>query len=115
AILGEVFNVFSGKDEEQVKGAASGQAPYALRPEFTPTLARMYAARAGSLPRPTKWFWQQDCFRAERPQRGRLREFLQWNCDLIGDGSPDADGEIIACCIGLLASMGLTPADVRVR
>jgi histidyl-tRNA synthetase len=115
AILGEVFNVFSGKDEEQVKGAAAGKAPYALRPEFTPTLARMYAAQAGSLPKPTKWFWQQNCFRAERPQRGRLREFLQWNADLIGDNSPEADAEIVACCVGLLGSLGLGPADVRVR
>jgi histidyl-tRNA synthetase len=115
AILGEVFNVFSGKDEEQVREASGGQAPFALRPEFTPTLARMYAARAAQLPRPTKWFWQQNCFRAERPQRGRLREFLQWNCDLIGDNSPTADSEIVACCVGLLESLGLKPADVRVR
>lgn len=114
-ILGEVFGVFSGKDEEQVKAAGSGQAHYALRPEFTPTLARMYAARAAQLPKPTKWFWQQSCFRAERPQRGRLREFGQWNIDLIGDSSPSADAEIVACCVGLLDSLGLKPADVRIR
>lgn len=92
-----------------------GEKDYALRPEFTPTLARMYAAKAGSLPKPTKWFWQQNCYRAERPQRGRLREFAQWNCDLIGDNSPQADSEIIACCVGLMESMGLAPSDVRVR
>jgi histidyl-tRNA synthetase len=114
-ILGEVFGVFSGKDEEQVKAAGSGQAHYALRPEFTPTLARMYAARAAQLPKPTKWFWQQSCYRAERPQRGRLREFGQWNIDLIGDSSPSADAEIVACCVGLLESLGLKPADVRIR
>lgn len=114
-IVSEIFGVFSGKDEEQRGSLAEGRAPYALRPEFTPTLARMYAARAAQLPRPCKWFWQQNCFRAERPQRGRLREFLQWNCDLIGDGSPEADAEAIACCVGLLDALGLTPKDVRVR
>ena len=115
-IVSEIFGVFSGKDEAELTALKeTGQAPYALRPEFTPTLARMYAARAAQLSRPTKWFWQQNCFRAERPQRGRLREFGQWNVDLIGDDSPDADAEVIATCVGLLASLGLTPADARVR
>jgi histidyl-tRNA synthetase len=128
AILGEVFNVFSGKDEEQVKGAAAGRAPFALRPEFTPTLARMYAAQAGSLPKPTKWFWQQNCYRAERPQRGRLREFGQWNVDFVGTGGGDekdpaaieaakakCDSEVLSCVIDLLRSLGLTANDVVVR
>ena len=70
---------------------AGGEKDYALRPEFTPTLARMYAAKAGSLPKPTKWFMAGPFFRAERPQRGRLREFLQWNVDILGDPSPRAD------------------------
>ncbi|MBX3364276.1 MAG: ATP phosphoribosyltransferase regulatory subunit [Phycisphaeraceae bacterium] len=61
-----------------------GEKKFALRPEFTPTLARMYAAKAASLPKPTKWFMAGPFFRAERPQRGRLREFLQWNCDILG-------------------------------
>jgi histidyl-tRNA synthetase len=91
-----------------------GEKTFALRPEFTPTLARMYAAKAASLPKPTKWFWQQNCYRAERPQRGRLREFCQWNCDIIGDDSAAADGEVIACCVGMMESLGLTPKDVRV-
>ncbi|MEK6701283.1 MAG: histidine--tRNA ligase [Planctomycetota bacterium] len=94
---------------------AGGEKTYALRPEFTPTLARLYAARAGSLPKPTRWFTSGPMFRAERPQRGRLREFLQWNCDILGDPSAQADAEIIAACIGLLEQMGLTPADCRVR
>lgn len=94
---------------------AGGEKSYALRPEFTPTLARMYAARAGSLPRPTKWFSVGPYFRAERPQRGRLREFLQLNADILGDDSPGADAEVIACAIGAMASLGLTPADVKVR
>jgi len=63
---------------------AGGENDYALRPEFTPTLARMVAARAGSLPVPVKWFAIPNMFRAERPQRGRLREFIQWNVDICG-------------------------------
>lgn len=116
AILGEVFGVFSGKDEEQVSKVAAGQAPYALRPEFTPTLARMYAARAAQLGKPTKWFWQQNCFRAERPQRGRLREFGQWNVDFIGgEANADADAEIISTVVELLSSLNLSSENIRVR
>lgn len=121
-ILNEVFGVFSGKSpEERARLASGGNAPFALRPEFTPTLARMYAARAGGLPKPTKWFWTQNCFRAERPQRGRLREFYQWNCDIVGLESDEpeaqarADAECIATCVGLLESLGLQPAQVQVR
>ncbi|MBX3407594.1 MAG: histidine--tRNA ligase [Phycisphaeraceae bacterium] len=94
---------------------AGGERTYALRPEFTPTLARMFAARAGALPRPTKWFCTPNFFRAERPQRGRLREFRQWNCDILGDDSPAADAELIACAIDALAALGLTPEHVKVR
>ncbi len=92
-----------------------GEKTYALRPEFTPTLARLFAAKAGSLPKPTKWFTLGAFFRAERPQRGRLREFLQWNVDMLGDDSPAADAEVIATCVSLLASLGLTPKDIRVK
>lgn len=87
----------------------------ALRPEFTPTLARMVAAQASSLPRPVKWYSVGPYFRAERPQRGRLREFLQWNVDIVGEDAVFADAELIACCVDALAAAGLTPADVRVR
>ncbi len=120
-ILSEVFQVFSGKDEAEVARIRGGaNAPYALRPEFTPTLARMYAAKAGSLPKPTKWFWQQNCFRAEKQQRGRLREFGQWNCDILG-GENDADAQatvdidIVECVTGLLRTSGLTPKAAQVR
>lgn len=92
-----------------------GEQDYALRPEFTPTLARMFAARAGSLPRPTRWFMAGPFFRAERPQRGRLREFLQWNVDVLGDASPQADAEVIACCVALLRDLGFTPEHLRVK
>lgn len=94
---------------------AGGETDYALRPEFTPTLARMVAARAGELPRPIKWFAIPSHFRAERPQRGRLREFIQWNVDFIGEASPMADAEVIAVAIGALERLGLTPNDVQVK
>lgn len=115
-ILSEMFGVFSGKSPEDLEQVRrTGEAPLALRPEFTPTLARMFAARAGTLPRPTRWFWMQNCFRAERPQRGRLREFGQWNCDILG-GTPDtADLEILATLCNLLHQAGLTPHDAEIR
>jgi histidyl-tRNA synthetase len=120
-ILGELFQAYSGKAPEEVEQVReTGRAPYAMRPEFTPTLARMFAAKAGSLPRPCKWFTGGPYFRAERPQRGRLREFLQWNVDVIGheDDSgarQDADGECIECCVALLGDIGLTPSETRVH
>jgi histidyl-tRNA synthetase len=95
---------------------AGGEKDYALRPEFTPSLARLYTAQAGQLPKPTKWFWQNTCFRAERPQRGRLREFLQWNCDILGaENRSLADAEIIAVVVDLLEHLGLKPSDLQVR
>jgi histidyl-tRNA synthetase len=104
-----------------------GEDDYALRPEFTPTLARMYAAKAASLPSPTKWFSIGPYFRAEKPQRGRLREFLQWNVDLLGtlpecrtdedvaSGASYADMEAMACLVGALEFAGLTPQEARMH
>lgn len=108
-ILGELFQAFSGKSPEEVEQVKqSGMAPYALRPEFTPTLARMYAAKAGSLPSPCRWFTAGPYFRAERPQRGRLREFLQWNCDIVGGSdAEELDADLIAVTVELLSELGL--------
>ncbi len=94
---------------------AGGEDDYALRPEFTPTLARMVAARAGSLPQPIKWFAIPTHFRAERPQRGRLREFIQWNVDLIGVEGPQAEVDVLSTAVVAMERLGLTPADVRVK
>ena len=94
---------------------AGGSDDYALRPEFTPTLARMAAARAAQLPMPVKWFAIPNFFRAERPQRGRLREFYQWNVDLLGAEGPAIDAEIIGVAIAALARLGLRATDVRVK
>jgi len=87
----------------------------AIRPEFTPTLARMVASKAASLPMPIKWFCMPNLCRAERPQRGRLREFLQWNVDLLGIDSPVADAECIYACVDLLRELGLTSDHVKVK
>ncbi|CAN5783102.1 histidine--tRNA ligase [soil metagenome] len=115
-IVSEIFGVYSGKDEANTRlmgqklaaGDTGAIAPYALRPEFTPTLARMFAARAGALPKPCKWFWQGPCYRAEKPQKGRLREFWQWNCDILGGDDPAlADAEILTLINDLMAGFGL--------
>ena len=103
-ILGQLYE-FTDKGERDVS----------LRPEVTPTLARMIAARHRDFPKPLRWFNVGSCFRYERQQRGRLREFLQFNCDLVGDASPAADAEVIALLIDLLRSFGLGPEDFAVR
>ncbi len=87
----------------------------ALRPEMTPTLARMVAARARALKKPIRWFTIGQMYRYERQQRGRLREHYQINMDLIGEPGPLADAELIAAAIDLLRGFGLTAQDVRAR
>lgn len=94
---------------------ANGTTDYAIRPEFTPTLARMVAAKANALPRPIKWFALSNMCRAERHQRGRLREFDQWNVDLLGLDTPLADAEVIAVACDLMAELGVTPGMVQCR
>ncbi len=90
---------------------------FALRPEFTPTLARMIAAKANALPRPIKWFSIPRCYRAERPQKGRLREFIQWNVDMLGGETPEArrqfDLEVAALCLDCLREFGLACGDIQ--
>jgi histidyl-tRNA synthetase len=94
---------------------SGGQTDYALRAEFTPTLARMAAAKGRSLAVPTKWFAIPDLFRAERPQKGRLREHRQWNVDILGVAGPEADAEVIAVAVAALRGLGLGAEDIRVR
>lgn len=88
---------------------------HAIRPEFTPTLARMVAEKANSLPKPIKWFCIPNLCRGEQPQRGRLREFLQWNIDMLGIADPVADAECIFTTVDLLAELGLEPNMVKVK
>lgn len=103
-ILGQLFS-FEDKGGREV----------ALRPEMTPTLARMLIARARDFRKPIRWFSIAPFFRYEKQQKGRLREFLQLNCDLIGDDSPGADAELLALLIETLRAFGLTAEDVVVR
>ena len=87
----------------------------AMRPEMTPTVARMVAAQANALRKPVRWFSIPQLFRYERPGRGRLREHFQLNADIFGDGGASTDAEILALVIDMLREFGLTSADVRVR
>ena len=87
----------------------------AMRPEMTPTLARMVAARERDFKKPLKWFCVPQFFRYEKQQRGRLREFYQLNCDIIGEASPAADAEMVAVLIDMLRGFGLGEKDFVVR
>lgn len=84
----------------------------AMRPEITPTLARMVNQQINTLARPIKWFSVPRLCRAERPQKGRLREFFQWNIDIIDVEDVLADAEVIYCSLDYLRSLGLTSSDV---
>jgi histidyl-tRNA synthetase len=92
-----------------------GEREVALRPEMTPTLARMVGARAQALKKPIRWFSIPQLFRYERQQRGRLREHFQLNMDIIGEASPLADAELIAAVIDIMRAFGFGPKDVQVR
>jgi histidyl-tRNA synthetase len=103
-IVGQLFN-FTDKGEREV----------AMRPELTPTLARVVATHDREFKKPLKWFSIPQCFRYEKQQRGRLREHFQFNADIIGEASLDADVELIALCIDLLRGFGFGATDVVVR
>jgi histidyl-tRNA synthetase len=103
-IVGQLYN-FSDKGERAV----------ALRPEMTPTLARMIAAHERNYKKPIKWFAVPQLFRYERQQKGRLREHFQFNADIIGETSPAADAELIALLIDSLRALGLTDSDFVIR
>lgn len=87
----------------------------ALRPEMTPTLARMVAARDGSLSFPIKWSTIAQCFRYERTTKGRKREHYQWNLDIVGSDSVAAEAEVIATAVSAMANMGLSSDQFRVH
>ena len=86
-----------------------------LRPELTPTLARMIAQKQSQLHFPLRWWSFGPFWRYERPQKGRSREFFQWNIDLIGDPTPEADAELIIIAASFLKSVGLKPSEVQIR
>jgi histidyl-tRNA synthetase len=116
----EPLDLYTAKSGEEIVGQLynfkdKGDREVALRPEMTPSLARMVAARAGELRKPIRWFSIPQLFRYERQQRGRLREHFQLNCDLIGEPGPLADAEIIALAIDVIRGFGLGADTVRVR
>jgi histidyl-tRNA synthetase len=103
-IVGQLYN-FTDKGDREV----------ALRPEMTPTLARMVAAKANAMRKPIRWFSVPQLFRYERQQKGRLREHFQLNADIIGEASVVADAELLALAVDVMRAVGLTSSDVRAR
>ena len=103
-IVGQLYN-FKDKGDRDVS----------LRPEMTPTLARMIAANERGYKKPVKWFAIPQLFRYERQQKGRLREHFQFNADIIGEPDPAADAELIALLIDSLRGLGLTERDFVIR
>lgn len=103
-IVGQLYN-FTDKGERNVS----------MRPEMTPTLARMVAAHERNYRKPIKWFSIPQLFRYERQQKGRLREHFQLNADIFGEASSSADAEIICLLIDILRAFGLTAEDFVIR
>src|SRR6185295_14677288 len=116
----ETLELFTTKSGDEIVGQLynftdKGDRAIALRPEMTPTLARMVAAAERAYKKPIKWFAIPQLFRYERAQKGRLREHFQLNCDIFGESDPSADAELIALLIDTLRSFGLTHADFVIR
>jgi histidyl-tRNA synthetase len=103
-IVDQLFN-FTDKGDREVS----------MRPELTPTLARVVAARERAFKKPLKWFSIGQFFRYEKQQRGRLREHYQLNCDIVGESDLAADIELIALCIDVLRAFGLNEKDFVIR
>jgi len=92
-----------------------GDREVALRPEMTPSLARILSDRSRALPKPIKWFSIPQLFRFERQQRGRLKEHFQWNVDIAGEAGVGADAEVLAVALDALRELGLGVEDIRAR
>ena len=112
-----MYQIKSGQEivEQLFSLQDRGGRELAIRPEITPTLARMVNQTINSLARPIKWFAVPRLCRAERPQKGRLREFFQWNIDIVGEDSPQADAEIIFTTLDYLRMVGLTSKDIQAK
>ncbi len=116
----EPLELFTTKSGEEIVAQLynfkdKGDREVSLRPEMTPTLARMAAAHERNYRKPLKWFAIPQLFRYERQQKGRLREHFQFNADIIGESDNAADAELIALLIDSLRALGLTTADVVIR
>lgn len=116
----ESLNLYAAKSgEELVKKQAyvftdRGGDEITLRPELTPSLARMIAQKQGELAFPARWWSFGPFWRYEKMQKGRSREFFQWNIDMLGVDSPEADAELVAIAAGLLQAVGLAPEQARI-
>src|ERR1700690_917492 len=116
----EPLELFTTKSGEEIVGQLynfvdKGDRAISLRPEMTPTLARMVAAHERNYKKPIKWFAIPQLFRYERQQKGRLREHFQFNADIIGESDSAADAELIALLIDTLRAFGLTEQDFVIR
>jgi histidyl-tRNA synthetase len=116
----EPLDLFTKKSGQEIVGQLyafkdKGDRDIALRPEMTPTLARLVTARHKDFKKPLKWFAVPQVYRYERPQKGRGREHYQFNCDIIGEASLEADVELIALLIDTLRAFGLTAQDFVIR
>jgi histidyl-tRNA synthetase len=113
----DLYKAKSGEEIEQqlFSFTDKGGREVALRPEMTPTVCRMVAARAGSLKRPIKWFSIAEFYRYERAQKGRERAFFQFNADIFGESGVEAEIELIALLIQCLTAFGLTDQDFKIR
>ncbi len=116
----EPLELFTTKSGEEIVGQLynftdKGERAVSMRPEMTPTLARMVAAHERNYKKPIKWFALPQLFRYERQQKGRLREHFQFNADILGESDPAADAELIALLIDTLRSFGLTAEDFVIR
>ena len=116
----EPLDLYTAKSGQEIVGQLynfedKGERAVALRPEMTPTLARMVAARERHYKKPLKWYSIPQLFRYERQQKGRLREHFQFNADIFGEDDPAADAELIALLIDLLRRFNLTADDFVIR
>jgi histidyl-tRNA synthetase len=116
----EPLDLYTRKSGDEIVGQLynfvdKGGRDVALRPEMTPTVARMVAARANALRKPVRWFSMPQLFRYERQQKGRLREHFQLNVDIFGEADVTADAELLAVACTVMRLCGLGPADVRAR
>lgn len=116
----EPLELYTAKSGEEIVGQLynfvdKGERTVSLRPEMTPTVARMIAARERHYKKPIKWYSLPQLFRYERQQKGRLREHFQFNADIFGENDPAADAELIALLIDLLRAFELTADDFSIR
>jgi len=116
----EPLDLYTEKSGEEIVGQLysfedKGGRDVSMRPEMTPSLARILGERSRSLPKPIRWFSTPQLFRYERQQRGRLREHFQWNVDLIGEEGVEADAEVLAVALDGLRELGLGADQIRAR